>query len=564
MALSRRTEGIVVALGLPPTGLADKLGFRQHGFASFADLTEALRDHNQVVVVAAYPIVVRALATTLSSKDTDPAVVAIDEGMRFATVLAGAHHGGEQLARLVAHHLGATAVITTASSIYDTVALDQTPRVHFGHVPAGLQARINHGDGLVLVNPTDLFLPDAILALAHEGNNPLKVIISDRMRDESLGDLRATAPTLTVGVGCSSDATVTEIDELIETTLQNAGLDPYAIDRVATIDRRLNHPALLGLHRELIGFSADQLDAVETVHPSSVVYKSVGTHSVAEAAALLASGDGASLVVEKVKADRVTVAVARRQRLRGSLSVVGLGPGSLDLLTPRALGALRSAQFLVGFSRYLELIEPIVERAQVLRPYPIGQEIERVGEAIALASRGNHVALVTSGDPAVYAMAQLVIERLAEDLTLHIIPGVTAAYAASSKAGAIVGHDHAMISLSDLLTPWSAIEARVEAAAKADFVIAFYNPRSKQRTWQLEKALSIIAQYRQQSTPVLVATRVERSGATLTVTSLAEIDLETIDMETIVIIGATTTATNHGYLYTPRGYQPTPGHQGAP
>ncbi|WP_298212331.1 precorrin-3B C(17)-methyltransferase [Ferrimicrobium sp.] len=557
MGLDEIAKGVVVALGPTPAGLADKLGFGEHGFATFAELTDLLVHNDAIVVVAAYPIVVRALATTLSSKETDPAVVAIDEGARFVTVLAGAHHGGEQLARLVAHHLEATPVITTASSVYGTVALDQLPRVHFARIPAKLQAKINHGNGITLLNPTELVLPDAIAGLAREGNDPLKIVISDRICDGNLGDLQSTLPTLTLGVGCSSDATAADIKELIATTLTSAGLDSSAIDRVGTIDRRLEHPALVGLHLELTGFTADQLDAVKTANPSSVVHEAVGTHSVAEAAALLAGGEGASLIIEKVKTDRVTLAVVRRRRLRGSLSVVGLGPGSLDLLTPRALGALRSAQFIVGFSRYLELIEPVIERGQMLRPYPIGQEIERVGESIALASRGNHVALVTSGDPAVYAMAQLVIERLTEDLTLRIIPGVTAAYAASSSVGAIVGHDHAMISLSDLLTPWNAIEARIEAAARADFVIAFYNPRSTQRTWQLEKALAIIAQYRQQSTPVLVAARVERMGASITVTNLAEIDLETIDMETIVIVGATTTAANHGYLYTPRGYQGT-------
>lgn len=555
MTSSQFPDGIVLSLGTPPHGLAAQLGFREIGFAKFKDLVNALAEHPAVVIVAAYPIVVRALTQTLSTKSVDPAVVAIDESASFATVLAGAHHGGEQLARQVAHYLGATAVITTASWALDTIALDQRPQIIFGQMDAGIQARVNRGDGISLVNPAGLVFPDAIISLAHEGPNPVKLVISDRIADKQLGDVRGSVKTLTVGVGCSSDATADEVNELINSAVGSAGLDIAAIDRIATIDRRLDHPALRGLHRELISFSAADLDAVETPSRSTLVHQSVGTHSVAEAAAILASGEGGSLIVTKMKTARATVAIARRKAVRGSLSVVGIGPGSLDLLTPRALGALRAAQYVIGFSRYLDLIEPVMERGQVLRPYPIGQEIERVAESLTLAEKGNHVALVTSGDPAVYAMAQLVIEQLNSDIALQIIPGVTAAYAASSSAGAIVGHDHAMISLSDLLTPWRTIESRVAAAAEADFVIAFYNPRSKQRSWQLEKALAIIGEHRRPTTPVLIATRVERDGGRITVTTLEDLDPQSVDMETIVIVGSSATTENHGLLYTPRGYQ---------
>ncbi len=551
----RDSDGVVIALARAPHGLGGYLGFRSTSFAKFDDLIEALTEYRAVVVVAAYPIVVRALAKTLTSKYDDPTVIAIDEGGSFVTVLAGAHHGGEQLAVRIANFLGATPILTTASRVSDRIALDQAPLIKLDRVKAELQARLNHGVGLTIVNPTMLALPQSVLALEHQGPDPVKLVISDRVCDQELGDARGVLPTLTVGVGCSSDASCDEVRELIATTLEETGLDPAAVDRVATIERRVHHRALSDLHQEIVGFTPEQLDTVPIPTPSEVVHHSVGTRSVAEAAALLASGDKAELVVAKVKSQKVTVAVARRNRLRGSLTVVGIGPGSLDLLTLRALGALRSAQYLVGFKRYLELLEPVIERGQVVKPYAIGQETERVLESISLASDGNRVALVTSGDPAVYAMAQLVIERLPTNLDVRIVPGVTAAYAASAATGAIVGHDHVMISLSDLLTPWSAIEARVEAAAQADFVIALYNPRSKQRTWQLEKALAIIGQYRRSTTPVLIASRVERPGASTSITTLEEFDIEVVDMETIVIVGASTTAFNQGYLYTPRGYQ---------
>ncbi len=150
----RDSDGVVIALARAPHGLGGYLGFRSTSFAKFDDLIEALTEYRAVVVVAAYPIVVRALTKTLTSKYDDPTVIAIDEGGSFVTVLAGAHHGGEQLAVRIANFLGATPILTTASRVSDRIALDQAPLIKLDRVKAELQARLNHGVGLTIVNPT--------------------------------------------------------------------------------------------------------------------------------------------------------------------------------------------------------------------------------------------------------------------------------------------------------------------------------------------------------------------------------------------------------------------------
>jgi len=554
---NRTPGGIVAALGPAPEGLATHLGFALYEHATFDGIVEALRTHEEVVVVGAYPIAVRALAKVLVNKHVDPAVVAIDERLGHATVLSGAHHGANRLARLVAAYVGAEPVVTTASDLVGAVALDTLPGLVARSIPAAVQRRINHGAAIEWVAPHHV-LPDYLLERSGSGSDPVRIVVSDVLADAPLGEVRMAAPSLVVGVGTSTDATEVEVRAHLEEVLDSAGLDQLALAEVATIDRRAAHPAILGLGLPVRTWSAEQLAAITVPNPSSRVAAAVVTPSVAEAAALAAAGADATLVVEKHRFPRATIAIARRARLRGRLSVVGLGPGALDLLTLRARAAIAQSQYLVGYARYLEQIAPLVEPHHRVHPYAIGDEVARVTHALALAARGNRVALVTSGDPAVYAMAGLTVELLRDDLALEIVPGVSAALAASARTGALLGHDHAAISLSDLLTPWSLIEARLEAAARADLVIALYNPRSSQRGWQLEKALTIVGAYRGPATVALVAHRVERAGERLVLTTLGELDPEEVDMETVVIIGASSSRRQGDLALTPRGYPQDP------
>ena len=246
--------------------------------------------------------------------------------------------------------------------------------------------------------------------------------------------------------------------------------------------------------------------------------RAVGTPSVAEAAALLAAS-ATTLVAEKQArrsdaAGACTVAIARSGREYsdrvGALHLVGIGPGSLDLIAPAARAAIARADVVVGYQLYLDLIAPVLSSRQILRASPITQEVQRANTAIELANRGLSVAVISSGDCGIYGMAGLVMEQLAragwDGMTpsVEVLPGITALQAAAARVGTPLMHDFCAISLSDLLTPWETIEHRLEAAAAADFVVALYNPRSRTRTQGLATARDIFRRHRSPNTPVAI------------------------------------------------------------
>lgn len=243
----------------------------------------------------------------------------------------------------------------------------------------------------------------------------------------------------------------------------------------------------------------------------------------------------------------------------GSIAVVGLGPGNLKDMTPRAGEALARAEVVAGYRPYLEQIRELLPGKEIIATGMTG-EVERCRKAVQRAGEGARVAVVSSGDPGVYGMAGLVLEILHREglsrrLAVEIIPGVTAVTAAAAALGAPLMHDFAIISLSDRLTPWELIVKRIELAAQADFVLALYNPRSKGRPEHLARAREIVLKYRPGTTPVGVVRNAGRPGEEIWLSDLDSfIDLS-IDMLTTVIIGNSQTRVLDGWMVTPRGYQ---------
>lgn len=245
----------------------------------------------------------------------------------------------------------------------------------------------------------------------------------------------------------------------------------------------------------------------------------------------------------------------------GHLDIVGIGPGGPAHLTPAAATALRQAEVVLGYRPYLDQIARRLRGKQVI-PGFIGQEIDRATQAIELACAGRRVALVSGGDAGIYGMAGPVFEVLAargwrpgQPPRVRLIPGVSAAQAAATAVGAPLMQDFAVISLSDLLTPWEAISRRVEAAATADFVLALYNPASRRRTWQLAAACEILLRHRQPDTPVALVRDASRPTEQITLTDLAHLAQAGADMHTTILIGNSQTFRLGSLLVTPRGYE---------
>lgn len=254
----------------------------------------------------------------------------------------------------------------------------------------------------------------------------------------------------------------------------------------------------------------------------------------------------------------------------GRLAVVGLGPGAAAWRTPEASERLAGATDLVGYAPYLDLAGPLADH-QARHDFDNREEAARARFALDLAAAGRDVALVSSGDPGVFAMATAVIEELDHHggdghwrgVEVTIVPGITAAQAAAARVGAPLGHDWCAISLSDVLKPWEVVERRLEAAAAADFVIALYNPISRHRPWQLGRALELLGAHRGAATPVVVARDVSRPGERVRVVGLGDVDPAEVDMRTVLVVGSSTTRTfedGHGgtWAYTPRHYPAGP------
>ncbi|MEW1644747.1 precorrin-3B C(17)-methyltransferase [Streptomyces sp. NPDC091219] len=519
----------------------------------------AFAECEQLVCFLATGAVVRLIAPLLGDKRTDPGVVCVDEGGRFAVSLVGGHGGGaNELALEVGELLAAQPVVTTATDAVDMPGLDTLGFPVEGDV-AGVSRALLDGEPVSL--EAELAWPLPPLRVSDEGGAYV-VRVTDRAVEPAAREVVLRPPSLVVGVGASKGAPVDEVLGLVESAVRDAGLSLASLAELATVDAKSDEPGIVGaasrLGVPLVTYSAEELAAVQVPNPSDAPLAAVGTPSVAEAAALLGGGE---LLVPKRKSERAdgqpamaTCAVVRRVA-RGRLAVVGLGPGARDLLTPRAKAELRRAAVLVGLDQYVDQIRDLLRPGTVVLESGLGAEEERARTAVAEARKGQAVALIGSGDAGVYAMASPALAEASDDIDVVGVPGVTAALAAAAILGAPLGHDHVSISLSDLHTPWEVIERRVRAAAEADIVVTFYNPRSRGRDWQLPKALAILAGHREPGTPVGVVRNASRPDGSSLLTTLAALDPATVDMMTVVTVGNTATRDIAGRMVTPRGYR---------
>jgi precorrin-3B C17-methyltransferase len=254
--------------------------------------------------------------------------------------------------------------------------------------------------------------------------------------------------------------------------------------------------------------------------------------------------------------------------MTGGVTIVGLGPGDSRYLTPSASEALASATDIVGYGPY---VERVPERPGLRRHASDNRvELDRARFALHLAAKGAHVAVVSGGDPGVFAMAAAVFEAVDNgdpawrSLDIRVEPGITAMLAAAARVGAPLGGDFCAMSLSDNLKPWEVVEARLRAAVAADFVVALYNPISSARPWQLGAAFKIVAETRGSRTPIILARAVGRPDERIRILPLADVEASMADMSTVVIIGSTTTrlierpGSEEPYVYTPRFYGERP------
>ncbi len=536
-----------------------------------------------IIGVCAAGILIRAVAPALADKTKEPPVLAVAEDASTVVPLLGGHRGANRLAREIAAGLGIKPALTTASDVSFGVALDDpppgyklAPRSNVKDVAAALLAgqpvnlEVEAGDVAWLDNA----------AILHDPSVHAGILITDRAVLPGPHAVVYHPAVLAIGVGCLRGAAANDVIALIEAALSEADLSASAIGGLFSLDLKLDEPAFhLAAQHFNVPFRtfdsttlAAEGDRLAT--PSDAVEQAVGLKGVAEAAALAAAGPQGTLILPKRSNRVATCAIARSPRpieaerlghRRGELAVIGIGPGMSAWRTPEAHAALAAADDIIGYSLYLDLLGPLIG-AKARHDYALGEEAARAEAALELAAKGRRVALISSGDAGIYGMASLALETIearlddaAHRMSFRVLPGVSAMQAAAARAGAPLGHDFCVLSLSDRLTPLAIIEQRLAAAIQGDFVVALFNPAGKTRREPLTRALQQLRAARPASCPIVLARELGRPDERVTVTTLGALDEASIDMLSLLIVGNSTSRTvRHGgidYVLTPRGYQ---------
>ena len=531
-----------------------------------------------IVGVCASGILIRGVAPLLADKRAEPPVVSVSDDGSVVVPLLGGHRGANRLAREISEALGGIAAVTTAGDVALGVALDEPPVGYALANPEdaqGAMAAMLGGAGVQVKG-------ENVFGIKSTGTG-VELIVTDAPAQGSEAALVYHPQRFVLGLGCARNANPAEMWEQVQAVLDEAGVAVGAVAAVASIDLKGDEPAMIEvakrLGKPLRLFSAAELEAETTrlENPSEVVFAEVGCHGVSEGAALAMVGAEGSLRIAKRKTANVTVALGEaiaplvklKGRARGTLSIVGIGPGQASWRTPEVSRLVADAEELVGYGLYIDLLGPLAigkERSD----FPLGGEEARCRYALEQAGQGKNVALVCSGDAGIYAMGALVFELMdrgademgvtdaARRVEVICSPGVSALQGAAARAGAPLGHDFCAISLSDLLTPRDDILRRLKAAAEGDFVIAFYNPVSKTRRTLLAEARDILLEHRPADTPVMLASSLGRPEEHVRYRRLDALEVDEVDMLTVVLVGSSNSKLAQlgtgPRMYTPRGY----------
>jgi len=514
-------------------GLLGRVDGADQTYSEFGTtLRQLYQQGTPLIALCAAGIVIRSLAPLLLEKGEEPAVLAVAEDGSAVVPLLGGLGGVNGMAREIAAALGVAAAITTSGELrFGTCLLNP---------PAGYQlADLELGKRFV----SDLLAGESVRIegaapwldqanLPQDQQARLAIHVGSAERVPAANELLIYPQTV-----CATCKPGAQLAQRVRAALHASGIAVQSLACLLASDTQMAEPSLHEAALEL----GVPLRFAEVEQTEDIVV------SVAEQ----------------------PLDVSRVGRPRGRLAVIGLGPGAADLMVPAVKAELARCTDVLGYETYVRMAGPFRDD-QVQHCTDNREEMQRARHAFELAAQGRSVVVVSSGDPGVFAMAAAVIEALHESsdpawhqVDLEILPGVSASLATAAQAGAPLGHDFCVMSLSDNLKPWSIIEQRLDLASQADLALAFYNPISRARPWQLGRALEIVAQHRSAETPVVLGRDIGRPGQTLRVTTLGQLTPEQVDMRTMVLIGSSTTcvfprAGGGEWVYTPRWYGEKP------
>lgn len=549
LATARRIQQVYPAAQVH--GLAGRVKGADSRYEEFGATLRALyQQDTPIIALCAAGIVIRTLAPLLLEKGAEPAVLAVAEDGSAVVPLLGGLGGVNVMAREIAAALQVAPAITTSGELRFGTCLLNPPS---GYALADLESGKRFVSDLlaghsVRIEGAAPWLDQAQLPQDPQAQRSIHV--SSAQRVASADELLIYPRSVAVAVS----ADVADLPNAIRAALQQASVALPALACLVAADAEMAASNLREAALELgvpLRFVAAQNDLQALAR-------------VAVPAAKVISTEHLAIAIAEQPLD-----VAQIGRPRGRLAVIGLGPGAAELMVPAVKAELARATDVLGYETYVRMAGPFRDD-QVQHCTDNREEMQRARHAFRLAAEGRSVIVVSSGDPGVFAMAAAVLEALHESddpawhsVDLEVLPGVSASLATAAQAGAPLGHDFCVMSLSDNLKPWSIIEKRLDLAAEADLALAFYNPISRARPWQLGRALEIVAQHRLPETPVVLGRDIGRPGQTLRTTTLGALTPEQVDMRTMVLIGSSTTCTfaragGGEWVYTPRWYGEKP------
>ncbi|EGK90542.1 precorrin-3B C(17)-methyltransferase [Microcoleus vaginatus PCC 9802] len=550
-------------------GLIDRTNDADINFSNFGEtLRELFATETPIIAICAAGIIIRTLAPLLSDKRAEPPVLAVAEDGSAVVPLLGGLHGVNDLAREIAAALGVQPAITTTGDIRFRTALLSPPqgyslanpedaKTFISNLLAGAKVRLE-GAASWLSESNLPIAPDAQLTIRVTEKaiapTPDCLVYHPQIAAVALANLSNIQPE--IALYC--------VQELLAKT----NLAAASVAGFFALKHEMGNPALEAVSQyfkvPVRFFNLSELVELDSIgfienKAAQIALTAAGANSqLIECDRTLSLNCALALAAEPINASAIGIS-------RGQLAIVGTGPGGAAWMSPEVKEILREATDWVGYKFYLDLAGTLRE-GQKRHDSDNREEIDRARFALDLAASGQSVAVVSSGDPGIFAMAAAVFEAIDFDakpewqgIDIRVAPGISAMQAAAAAIGAPLGHDFCVISLSDILKPWEVIEQRIAAAAIADFALAFYNPISKQRIWQLSRAIEILLQSRDANTPVILGRNLGRPGQSVRVCTLGEFQPEDADMRTLVIVGSSQTRIiprKYGdvWVYTPRRY----------
>ncbi|MFH6589785.1 precorrin-3B C(17)-methyltransferase [Pseudomonas kulmbachensis] len=522
-------------------GLAGRVEDVDRSYSDFgATLRELYQQGTPIIALCAAGIVIRTLAPLLLEKGAEPPVLAVAEDASAVVPLLGGLGGVNDLAREIAAGLGIAPAITTSGELRFGTCLLNPPS---GYALGDLELGKRFVSDLLAGEPVRIegdapWLASAQLPESQQAR--LSIHIGSAEREPAADELLIYPRNVLLKASAEVSA------QTIREALHEAKLAWQSLACIVAPDTLMGSAQLRETALEL----AVPLRFVSAAEQLPVDWRE--------------SGSGLKFGVALAPLDPQQIG-----RARGRLAVIGLGPGAAELMVPAVKAELARANDVLGYETYVRMAGPF-RADQVLHCTDNREEMQRARHAFELAAQGRSVVVVSSGDPGVFAMAAAVLEALHEStepqwhsVDLEILPGVSASLATAAQAGAPLGHDFCVMSLSDNLKPWSIIEKRLDLASEADLALAFYNPISRSRPWQLGVALDIVRRHRTAQTPVVLGRDIGRPGQTLRVITLGDLTPDQVDMRTMVLIGSSTTCTfpradGTQWVYTPRWYGEKP------